>query len=57
MLEILAMEQEKALLLNNLNSGEGSPETLIEWSQRYAELDAELDEKTLRWVELGEKDG
>ena len=54
-LEIPAMEQEKALLLNNLNSGEGSPENLTTWSQRYAELNAELDKKTMRWMELEEK--
>jgi ATP-binding cassette subfamily F protein uup len=55
-LEIAAMEQEKADLLNRLNSGEGSPETLTTWSQRYAELDAELNEKTMRWIDLSEKE-
>jgi len=54
--EIATMEQEKTLLINNLNGGEGSPETLIAWSQRYAELDTELDKKTMRWIELSEKE-
>jgi ATP-binding cassette subfamily F protein uup len=53
--EIPAMEQEKADLLNRLNSGEGSPEALTAWSQYYAELDVKLDEKTMRWIELSEK--
>ena len=55
--EIAAMEQDKANILNDLNSGENSPETLNTWSQRYAELDVELEEKTMRWIELSEKDG
>ena len=54
--EIPAMEQEKADLLNRLSGGESSTETLTAWSQRYAELDAELDEKTMRWIELSEKE-
>ncbi|MCL2131697.1 MAG: ABC-F family ATP-binding cassette domain-containing protein [Lentimicrobiaceae bacterium] len=53
--EIAAMEQEKADLLNHLNSGNGSPESMTAWSQRYADLDAELDEKMMRWLELSEK--
>ena len=55
--EIAVMEQDKAKIINDLNSGESSPETLNAWSQRYAELDAELEEKTMRWIELSEKDG
>ena len=55
--EIAAMEQEKADILTRLNSGESSTETLTVWSQRYAELDTELEEKTMRWIELSEKEG
>ena len=55
--EIPAKEQEKADILNNLNSGENSAEMLTTLSQRYAELDAELEGKTMRWIELSEKEG
>jgi len=54
--EIPAMEQEKADLLNRLNSGESSSETLTTWSQRYTDLEKKLDEKTMRWIELSEKE-
>ena len=54
--EITAMEQEKAEVLHCLNSGKGSPEAMTTWSQRYADLDAELDKKTIRWIELSEKE-
>ena len=55
-LEIKTMEQKKADLLNRLNCGEGSSETLNAWSQQYANIDQELDEKTMRWMELSEKE-
>jgi len=55
--EIPTMEQEKADILNNLNSGENSAEMLTTLSQRYAELDMELEGKTMRWIELSEKEG
>ncbi|MDR0367557.1 MAG: ABC-F family ATP-binding cassette domain-containing protein [Bacteroidales bacterium] len=53
--EIEQIEQEKAGLLQKLTAGEGSPEELNHWSKRYSELDSKLDEKTLRWIELGDK--
>ena len=53
--EIEQIEQEKAMLLQKLNAGEGTSEELIRWSKQYSELDIELDEKTFRWMELGEK--
>lgn len=55
--EMADLETEKSLLEEQMNSGELSPETLLEKSNRYASLKDELDEKELRWLELSEKAG
>ncbi|WP_372775513.1 ABC-F family ATP-binding cassette domain-containing protein [Mangrovibacterium sp.] len=49
------LENEKAELEELMNSGDLSPEELLEKSQRYSSLSDELDEKELRWLELSEK--
>ncbi|MGD9930355.1 MAG: ABC-F family ATP-binding cassette domain-containing protein [Mangrovibacterium sp.] len=49
------LEREKASLEKIMNSGELSPEELLQKSQRYSSLTDELDEKELRWLELSEK--
>ena len=54
--EIENLEKEKALILEHLNIGEGTPEELTRWSEQYSELDSALDEKTFRWMELSEKE-
>lgn len=52
--EIEKLETEKKELLEKLNSGETDFEKLNEWSRKIELLNAEIDEKTLRWLELSE---
>ena len=53
--DIETREHEKERLLEKLNSGNGDHDQLQEWSSRLGELDAEIDEKTARWLELSER--
>lgn len=48
------LEEEKATLENELSSGTLSNENLLSKSQRISELIDEIDEKTMRWMELSE---
>lgn len=48
------LESEKAQLENELSSPDLSPEALLAKSNRISELIDEIDEKTLRWLELSE---
>ena len=52
--EIAALEQEKTELETALCSGTLSVEELTQKSKRLPQLDAELDEKSMRWLELSE---
>jgi ATP-binding cassette subfamily F protein uup len=52
--EISQLESEKKLLLEKLNSGEGSPEDFSTYGIRYAEIENLLDEKSNRWIELAD---
>lgn len=53
--EIEAIENEKKQLEEALCSGVLTAEALNEQSRRHALLTEELDEKTMRWLELGEQ--
>ena len=55
-LEIETLEAEKKELLEKMNSGNGSADELIEWSNRYQEVSTLLDDKSMRWLELSEKE-
>lgn len=48
------LEEEKGKLENELSSGTLSAEELISKSSRISELIDEIDEKTMRWMELSE---
>lgn len=48
------LEEEKALLETELSSGTLSSDELLAKSNRISELIDEIDEKTLRWMELSE---
>ena len=52
--EISALEAEKASIVAALSSGTLSVEEITAHSKRLPLLDAELDEKSLRWLELSE---
>lgn len=55
--DIACLEEEKKLIENSLCSGELSVDELTEKSKRLPLLEAELDEKTMRWLELSEIEG
>ncbi|NDW09504.1 ABC-F family ATP-binding cassette domain-containing protein [Dysgonomonas sp. 520] len=48
------LEEEKSCLENELSSGTLSTEDLLAKSNRISELIDEIDEKTMRWMELSE---
>ena len=52
--EIAALDEEKAAIEAALSSGTLQGEELIEKSNRIGKLIDELDEKTMRWLELSE---
>lgn len=52
--EIGALEKEKAALEAALCSGQLSVETLTEKSKRLPQINDEIDEKSMRWLELSE---
>jgi ATP-binding cassette subfamily F protein uup len=54
-IEIPTLEHEKESLLQKMNSGAGTPQELNEWSVAYQTISDEIDEKTLRWLELSER--
>ncbi len=54
--EIEQLEKEKAELIEKMNSGAGTSQELTDWSRRYQEVENALDEKSMRWLELSEKE-
>lgn len=54
--DIEQLEVEKQELVDKMNSGAGSAQELQTWSERYEQVEAELDEKSMRWLELSEKE-
>lgn len=52
--DIANFETEKEKLINQMNSGELSPDKLQEVSKRFEQLSEELEEKEMRWLELSE---
>lgn len=55
--DIAALEEEKKLIEEALCSGTLNVDELTEKSKRLPELNDELDEKTMRWLELSEIEG
>jgi ATP-binding cassette subfamily F protein uup len=53
--DIAALEDEKKHIEEALSSGEISVEQITKLSKRLPELNDELDEKSMRWLELDEK--
>ena len=56
-MEIAALEEEKKTIETNLCSGTLSIEELTLQSKRLPGINENLDEKTLRWLELSEIEG
>lgn len=54
--EIEQMEEEKERISEELSSGSLSTEKLMNKSNRLSELISLIDEKTMRWLELSERD-
>jgi ATP-binding cassette subfamily F protein uup len=54
--EIEQMEAEKECITNQLSSGTLSAEELTTQSNRLSQLIALIDEKTMRWLELSERE-
>jgi ATP-binding cassette subfamily F protein uup len=52
--EIEKLESEKSDLMDKLNSGSGTPDELITWSEQIGRLMKEIEEKSDRWLELSE---
>ena len=55
-LEIDNLEKEKSELLEKMNAGTGSSEELVQWGNRYQQVSDRLDEASIRWLELSEKE-
>lgn len=55
--EINQLEKEKAELESELSGGELDQQQLAEKSARFGEIETEIEEKTMRWMELAEKEG
>ena len=53
-IQISTLEKELSELLSKLNSGNGTIEELTQWSIRYKEVEVEIEDKTMRWMELDE---
>lgn len=55
--EIATLEEEKKIIEEALCSGTLSVDELTEKSKRLPLLNDELDEKSMRWLELSEIEG
>jgi ATP-binding cassette subfamily F protein uup len=54
--EIALMEHKKKMLLEKMNSGL-SHEEMVKCSKDFEQVEVQLDEKSLRWLELQELQG
>lgn len=55
--DIESLEKEKSELMQRLSEGSGDHSRLMDWSSRLEIIMAEIDEKSLRWLELSELEG
>jgi len=53
-IEIQKLEQQKAVLIENLNQPTSKPNDLIKWSEEVTVVMNIIDDKTDRWLELSE---
>ena len=52
--KIEELENAKKEVLAKLNAGEGTPEDFSNWSQTFSQLENDLEEAEMRWLELSE---
>ena len=52
--EIEDLEQRKSEITDLLNAGEGSVDDFKNWSDEFKQVQDDLDEKEMRWLELSE---
>jgi len=52
--KIEELENAKTEVMAKLNAGEGSPDDFSEWSQQFAQLESDLEDTEMRWLELSE---
>ncbi len=52
--DIAKLEKEKAILTEQLSAAGQAATDVLKWSERIGQVIAELDEKSLRWLELSE---
>ncbi|MGQ0827439.1 MAG: ABC transporter ATP-binding protein [Bacteroidota bacterium] len=52
--EIAQLEAEKINLTEQLNAGSNNHEDIVRWSAEIEKIISQLDEKSLRWLELSE---
>lgn len=55
--EIVTLEAEKTAIVDALSGGQLSVDEITTMSRRLPQLQSELDEKEMRWLELSEIDG
>lgn len=55
--EIDSLEQQKQVIVRKMNAGNVSHEDLQKWGREISEIDQKVEEKTDRWMELGERAG
>ncbi|TAH20242.1 MAG: ABC transporter ATP-binding protein [Cytophagales bacterium] len=53
-MEISKLEDEKVAVISQLDSGRGTHTELMQWSGRIGELEAMIEAKTFRWLELAD---
>jgi ATP-binding cassette subfamily F protein uup len=52
--DIAKLEKERAMLTEQLSAAGQHPDDILKWSERIGNVISELDEKSLRWLELSE---
>ncbi|WP_226390621.1 ABC-F family ATP-binding cassette domain-containing protein [Penaeicola halotolerans] len=55
--DMAKLDEERATYIDKLNSGSGSHEDLLDWSQKVEAFTQKIDAMELRWLELSELEG
>ena len=52
--ELKELEKQKKGFIEKLNNGAGSHEELTKWASKIKEVDSQLEDKEIRWLELSD---